>query len=79
MKTVADLIAELSKLDPTLIVAMSSDEEGNSVDSWSGDISFAYYNADEDRGYQFDTWLYDDDDNEIVVDEKTATAVIIWP
>ena len=79
MKTVADLITELQKLDPSLIVAMSSDSEGNNIEDWSGGISFAFFNEREYPGDQFSGFIYDDDDNEFEVTEETATAVIIWP
>lgn len=81
--TVKDLIEELQQLDPGLRVGISSDDEGNSVDDWSGDISYAVYRDWESRGDQFSGYIYGEDDEgfetETEVTEENATAIIIWP
>lgn len=83
MKTVKDLIEALQSLDPTLIVAMSSDSEGNSIDEWSGSVSYAVYDEDGSWGDQFSGFIYGEDENgyetEDEVTAETATAIIIWP
>ena len=78
MKTVADLLLALADVDPTLIVAVASDEEGNRILPWS-DLSYAAFDKNEYRGDQFSGYLYDDDENETLVTTETATALVIWP
>lgn len=83
MMTVGDLIKKLEEFDPSLHVGISSDEEGNSVEEWSGDITYAVYKDWEDRGYQFSGYIYTEDEDgfedETEVTPETATAIVIWP
>lgn len=78
MKTVRDLINDLSELNPDLLVGIASDEEGNSVNAYY-ELSFAFYDDQEYRGDQFAGYLYDDEGDETEVTEETATAIVLWP
>jgi hypothetical protein len=60
-------------------VAVSSDEEGNSIQAWSGDITLAQHQPDP-WGGEFSEWLPEDDNgNQEPVDVDTANSIIIWP
>lgn len=83
--TVGDLVKDLVDLDPSLVIGIASDEEGNSFDTFSG-FSFAVYNPDARYGEQFSSYVYDEDedgdideDTERSVEEADATAIILWP
>lgn len=85
-KTVGDIIAELSELDPTLIVGIAKDEEGNGFNAWSGDFSFSLYDPDGEYEEQFSSYTYDldedgdeDEDTERPVEEREANSIILWP
>jgi len=80
--TVKDLIEELKKLPENLAVVVSSDEEGNDFNGWSGDISFARTN----QWGEVSTWTYDldedgdeDESTERRVTSDEADSIIIWP
>lgn len=85
-KTVKDLIEQLQELPQDLIVGMASDEEGNEIHEWSGDISFAVYDEAAYSPDNFVRSIFDNDEEgyqleetERQVDEAAATAIIIWP
>lgn len=73
--TVADLIELLSQMPPELTVLLSSDEEGNSFNTWSGDHGWANSN----QWGEWYSYAYDNDDNEVEITVKEAKAVILWP
>ena len=70
MKNVQDLIDTLSHLERTRRVYLSSDAEGNSYASWSGDIS----PADD---YWGEPIFYDLDDEPLSPEQ--GNAVVLWP
>lgn len=69
---VAELIAELSKFQENLPVAVSSDAEGNDF-GWLADVETSFY---RDFGYGALETVHPDDVEE---DEEPDTAVILWP
>lgn len=73
--TVADLIALLSQMPQDRVVLLSSDEEGNSFNTWSGDHGLATNN----QWREWSSYIYDEDDNEREITEEEAKAVILWP
>lgn len=85
-KRVGDLIAYLQEFDPDLIVGLSSDEEGNGINEWSGDHSLAVYNPNGGYENKFSGYIYDldedgyeDEETERQVSAEEATAIILWP
>lgn len=73
--TVADLIELLKTLPGDKVILLSSDEEGNSFNTWSGDFGLA--TDDEWQGWS--SFTYDDEDNEVEVTSDDAKAIILWP
>ncbi len=81
MKTVADLVAELLKLDQTMKVALASDEEGNSFSLWR-DIGYGRWDDNREWGDEFSSWTYDDPEDErteraLTIDE--CDTICLWP
>lgn len=84
-KTVGDLIAELSALNPELIVGLSVDEEGNGFKEWSGDFSYANHNAERDYDELFQEISDEAEEEEEeagwgeTFTSEDTNAIILWP
>jgi hypothetical protein len=77
LKTVADLIKELSEVDPSFPVFLSSDEEGNGY-------SQLYYiepSMTVDYGGEIEVWNKEDVESGEHGEDETykINAVILWP
>lgn len=78
---VGDLLNELKDLDPTVLVVMSRDEEGNGYSPLSGIESALYVAESTWSGYLTDDICYDDDDEEIPCDDDddAVPAIVLYP
>ena len=88
--TVADLIATLSTLDPSLPVVVAADEEGNGFEMWSGDVEVSLFSTEdketfltpeafaEDQAKEKPKYGPDDEPPEVDGDDIVRVAVV-WP
>ena len=79
--TVQDLIEMLEQMDPTAMVVMSRDPEGNNFapveDYGQGffDMKFSEYHEEEEV-YEFEP---DEEDDEYKKPKGAVPAVVLWP
>lgn len=91
LPTVADLIAKLSTMDPTLPVILAKDEEGNGFETWGGDAEESLIDIDE-RDTTWHTpeqWAQEmakpdsrfdpEDDAPPDIEGSVKRVVVVWP
>ncbi|HET9144060.1 hypothetical protein [Actinophytocola sp.] len=86
--TVADLIAKLSTMDPTLPVVLAEDEEGNGFDTWGGDVVESLYDTEYKETYLTPEAFAEDqakdkprftDDEPPEIGGSVQRVAVVWP
>lgn len=75
--TIAELIAELQQLDPTMLVIQSRDSEGNGYSPTVNEFSVGFYAPDSTWSGEFYSAAEDEDSFSPGPDDQAA--VVLWP